>query len=299
MPDPDWPLREHGRVVDTGRLRVYGVQTGSGPDLLLLHGVGGSTHCWAPLIPLLQHHWRVTALDLPGHGFTSPPPDSRLTPEGMRDDLAAAMEAFECDPEVLVGHSAGAALALMIAAQRSRPARLVLGVNPSLARPERMPMPRWIETFARPFVRAGAFAQFWATIGRSPAMLRRVLVSTGSPTTADQRTCYARIASSPSHVHAALTMMVQWDDAAVARAFGLVGRGAQQVVLLAGDRDRWIPVPVIQRVAARISGAEVRTFDAGHLGPEERPGDIARLITRLTAERPSEERPSGERPTGA
>jgi hypothetical protein len=56
---------------------------------------------------------------------------------------------------------------------------------------------------------------------------------------------------------------------------------------------------VIQRVAARISGAEVRTFDAGHLGPEERPGDIARLITRLTAERPSEERPSGERPTGA
>lgn len=277
----DWPWREAGRVMDTGQLRVHGVQTGSGPDLLLLHGVGGSTHCWAPLIERLRVHWRVTALDLPGHGFTDPPPDSRLTPEGMRDDLELALAAFDCEPQVLVGHSAGAALAFMLAARRPAPsARLLLGINPSLARPERMPMPRWIETLARPFVRAGAFAQFWATIGRSPAMLRRVLDSTGSPTTPEQRRYYAAIASSPRHVHCALTMMVQWDDESVARAFDVVGDTVDRLILLAGTRDRWIPPAALEPVAARIPGAELRSFDAGHLGPEERPDDIASLIDR-------------------
>jgi pimeloyl-[acyl-carrier protein] methyl ester esterase len=40
------------------------------PDLVLLHGWGMSAAVWAPLLPALAPHWRVHALDLPGHGHS-------------------------------------------------------------------------------------------------------------------------------------------------------------------------------------------------------------------------------------
>lgn len=275
-----WPHREHGRFVSTERLRFFGLQVGHGPDLVLLHGVGGSTHCWAPLIPLLARDWRVTALDLPGHGFTELPDDERLTPEGMRDDLVLALRAFDCAPQVFIGHSAGAALALLLAVDGSTPRpdrptpRTLLGVNPSLVPPDRMPMPGWLEALARPFVRAGAFAQFWSRMGRNPRMLGRILASTGSQVTPSQQRCYGAIASTPDRVHAALTMMVQWNEEALTSRFASVSQHVERHVLMAGRRDRWIPVQAVRRVAQRIPQAHVIEFDAGHLGPEENPSAI-------------------------
>ncbi|MGN6496535.1 MAG: alpha/beta fold hydrolase, partial [Tsuneonella sp.] len=41
---------------------------GSGPGLLLIHGLGGSWRSWNPLLPALSSHREVIAIDLPGHG---------------------------------------------------------------------------------------------------------------------------------------------------------------------------------------------------------------------------------------
>jgi magnesium chelatase accessory protein len=40
------------------------------PVALLVHGAGAATHSFRGLIPLLSGHYRVIAIDLPGHGFT-------------------------------------------------------------------------------------------------------------------------------------------------------------------------------------------------------------------------------------
>ena len=285
----DWPYRERSRFVETDRLRFHAVQWGEGADIVLLHGVGGSTHCWAPLMNELQQRveagsgpFRVTAVDLPGHGFTEAPTDARLTPAHMAEDIAQALDALDCaNPVALIGHSAGAALALILVTRMTQCPQLVLGVNPSLVPPDRMPMPGWLEALARPFVRAGAFAAFWAQIGRSPRLLDKVLASTGSRVQPAQRRCYQHIAASPAHVHAALTMMVQWRADEVTQTFSQIQHHTDRLVLLAGRDDRWIPPAAISRVGQQIPGAEVISFRAGHLGPEDDPRFVASFLDDL------------------
>src|SRR5437660_82224 len=52
-------------------LRVRVLSHGSGPPLVLLHGVSLSAVAWAPLFRPLSD-WRLLAVDLPGHGLSDP-----------------------------------------------------------------------------------------------------------------------------------------------------------------------------------------------------------------------------------
>jgi FAD/FMN-containing dehydrogenase/pimeloyl-ACP methyl ester carboxylesterase len=107
---------------------------GDGPPLVLLHGPGGSATDWLAVIPALVRRHRVIAPDLPGHGSSEP-----------RDDLLAwlqtLIESTCAAPPVLVGQTAGGALAARFAQEHSdRIARLVLvdalGLTPFVPAPE-------------------------------------------------------------------------------------------------------------------------------------------------------------------
>ncbi len=61
----DWPNRDASRFVRSGRLLWHVQVLGDGPDLLLLHGTGASTHSVAALARRLAGRFRVIAPDLP------------------------------------------------------------------------------------------------------------------------------------------------------------------------------------------------------------------------------------------
>ena len=65
---------------------------GKGPELLLLHGTGASTHSWEALAPLLASTFDVVAPDLPGHGFTSAKRAPDLSLPGMARAVGGAAE---------------------------------------------------------------------------------------------------------------------------------------------------------------------------------------------------------------
>lgn len=273
-----WPTRRGSRFVDTGELRFLVWQGGMGPDLLLLHGVGGSTHCWAPLLPHLTPHFRVTAPDLPGHGFTASPSDERISLSGMSRDVGLLLETLDIHPLGVVGHSAGAGLGMMLILEdRIRP-EVWVGVNPSLVPPKKMPLPPLLERLARPFVQANAFAGFWAALGSQGWALRSLLKSTGSSVSPVQEECYRRIARSPAQVHTALTMMSNWAPELLSRGFDDVVDRCGELLLLAGEDDRWIPRAEVEEVAARIRGARLETIPGGHLAPEEHPVRLAAAV---------------------
>lgn len=87
------------------------------PDLVLVHGLGSAASYWDNLRPLLSPHYRVTAVDLPGHGPGARP----LQPEEARPEALAGAVAGElarrgiARPHV-VGHSLGGWVALELAA---------------------------------------------------------------------------------------------------------------------------------------------------------------------------------------
>ncbi|MFJ8791347.1 alpha/beta fold hydrolase [Streptomyces sp. NPDC102462] len=113
---------------------------GSGPAVLLIHGIGDSSDTWAELIPELARHHTVIAPDLLGHGCSDKPRGDYSVPayaNGMRDLLGV----LDIDRVTLVGHSLGGGVAMQFAYQfPGRTERLALvstggvgrGVTPAL-----------------------------------------------------------------------------------------------------------------------------------------------------------------------
>jgi pimeloyl-ACP methyl ester carboxylesterase len=130
-------------LVRTG-LRVRVFRHGSGPPMILLHGVSLGAVVWAPLLDLLPHR-RVIAVDLPGHGLSDPvsyrPGHVREHARQLVDDL---FDALELDRAPVVGHSLGGMFALWHAATGAeRISGLVAIGDPAVALPGvrvRMPL---------------------------------------------------------------------------------------------------------------------------------------------------------------
>jgi pimeloyl-ACP methyl ester carboxylesterase len=83
------------------------------PPLVLLHGLGDSAADWEPLLPALARDHRVYALDLRGHGQSSHP--GQYSFELMRDDVIAFLKELGVGSCVLIGHSMGGTVAMLLA----------------------------------------------------------------------------------------------------------------------------------------------------------------------------------------
>lgn len=124
--------------------RVRLLSHGSGPPLVLLHGVSLSAAAWAPLFSALSG-WRVLAVDLPGHGLSDPDSYRRAhVRQRARQLIDDIFDALELDDVAVVGHSLGGMLALWYAAAGTgRISRLVAIGEPAVALPGvrvRMPL---------------------------------------------------------------------------------------------------------------------------------------------------------------
>ncbi len=94
---------------------TYYQQTGSGPDVVLIHAFTSNLSMWVltGIAEALAQNLglRVTSYDMRGHGATY------VTPSGydsatLADDLAALMEAWQMPAAIVVGHSYGGVVAM-------------------------------------------------------------------------------------------------------------------------------------------------------------------------------------------
>jgi pimeloyl-ACP methyl ester carboxylesterase len=113
----------------------YGAGTGSGPPLVLLHGLTFDCTMWAPCLEALSrcgHEREVLALDLPGHGDSLPRESYEL--DLVSEQVMAAVESAGITAPVLVGHSVSGVIAT-IAAARHRVSGVVNVDQPLLVEP--------------------------------------------------------------------------------------------------------------------------------------------------------------------
>ncbi|MBB6121793.1 alpha/beta fold hydrolase [Nocardiopsis algeriensis] len=93
--------------------RIAFEEWGSGPPLILLHGLGDRRQSWSAVVPLLAEEYRVVCVDLPGFGRTPAPPEGDpydiLT---MTDDVQAFCELHGLERPHLAGNSLGGSIAL-------------------------------------------------------------------------------------------------------------------------------------------------------------------------------------------
>lgn len=103
-------------------------RVGTGEPLLLLHGIGSTRDDFAGLLPVLQEHFDVLSLDLPGHG-TSPALSTRPTIEALTAAVIADLDARGLDRVHVLGNSLGGRIAIELAKQHRTLS--VVAISPS------------------------------------------------------------------------------------------------------------------------------------------------------------------------
>jgi magnesium chelatase accessory protein len=272
----NWSNCESSEFVLAGGLRWHVQRRGSGPLLLLVHGTGASTHSWRELLPLLATRYSVLAPDLPGHGFTDCPAPDALSMPGMARALAELLQVLGATPAVAVGHSAGVAVLARMCLDRQIQPSVLVSLNGAMLPQHGFRHPA-LARIARSIATAPSVARFFAWRATAdPKFVARLMHATGSQLDPIGTQLYQRLASSPQHVGAALSMMAMWDPRPLASE---LSRLAVPLLLVVGSEDRMILPRDAQQVQAMVPGSSLQTLQGlGHLAHEERPGEIARLI---------------------
>ncbi|WP_017664701.1 alpha/beta fold hydrolase BchO [Porphyrobacter sp. AAP82] len=275
-----WPHREASRFVPAGAARWHVQVMGSGPPLLLLHGTGASVHSWRGLMPLLAHSHTVIAPDLPRHAFTTGHDAYAMSLPAMACEVARLLAALDTQPAAIIGHSAGAAIALQIALDHGCKSP-VIGLSAAL----------------RPF--PGALAQIFPAIAKTlfvNPLVPRIFTgsidlvggaekflwrSTHSRIDRQGIACYARLLKHPGHAGGALAMMANWDLPALRERMGEV---RNRVLLLHGQNDPAIPLDWARDAARWLPDARLDVMPGlGHLAHEEAPEATAIRIAAFLA----------------
>lgn len=256
---------------------------GSKGRVVLLHGTGGARHSWRPVLDRLSASVEVLIPDLPGHGLTRCETHGRHGLATMAQDLEALLAAEGFDrAEVLVGHSAGAAIALTLALSSPPSVGVghVLGIAPSLVPPPALYTLMLGPLFA-PLVSAAPSVALAASLARSTAMVDRLLDSTGSEIAPEQRQAYRMLLGDADHIGGAIGFMAATDLPALLSR--LQGLQTASTAIVAED-DRWIPAgPLLRILAQHLPRTPVIRCRAGHLVPEAAPDLVVDTIESLIA----------------
>ena len=275
----DWPNRDASRFVQAGGIRWHVQQFGEGPPLLLLHGTGAATHSWRGLAPLLSPHFRLTAVDLPGHGFTQRPPQRLFTLPGMAAGIADLLRTLDVAPVLVIGHSAGAAVMLRFALDCRRDGgaapRGLVSINGAL-KPYGGNAARWMAPVAKALFLNPFTPRLFAWRAGGRAAVERLIRNTGSTVDPEGVGHYSTLVANPDHVAAALGMMANWDLQPLAR--DMPGLDVP-LLLIAGGNDRAIKPDDVHAVRALVPGARAEVLRGlGHLAHEEAPDAVAPLV---------------------
>lgn len=107
-----WTTLPRSRLNDD----INGWQGGSGPELLMIHGVGMHADYWSNLIPELVNHFHLTIIDMPGHGDSLNFAESLPALPSYTDSIAQLIQQ-NAVPTRVVGHSMGAMIAIDLASR--------------------------------------------------------------------------------------------------------------------------------------------------------------------------------------
>jgi pimeloyl-ACP methyl ester carboxylesterase len=264
-------VQQHRAEINGQQLKY--LQAGSGPPVLLVHGLLGGSFCWRFNIPAFARNRTVLALDLPGFGESDAPRHLDCSMPAQTERLAHLLDHLAFNQVDIVGSSWGGAVAILLAACSSRVRSLVLAapVNP------------WSASGARRV----RFLSGWAggTLLRlmmpalqplHPLALRRMY---GDPARIPAATLegYSALLMRRGRVHNILNTLRSWEkDLIVLRP--AIAQVKAPCLLIWGTRDGAVDPRSSEELMRALPGCERALIEgAGHLPFEETPDEFNRL----------------------
>jgi N-formylmaleamate deformylase len=118
-----------GNILTRGiNLHFYRGGEGSVP-LVMLHGISDDGMCWSPVAAVLAENYGVVLVDIRGHG-KSDAPDDGYDYGTMADEISGLIEGLRLEEPVMLGHSMGAMIALIVAARYPTIPRMMILEDP-------------------------------------------------------------------------------------------------------------------------------------------------------------------------
>jgi pimeloyl-ACP methyl ester carboxylesterase len=274
-----------GRFVEVEGARLHYLDEGSGPVLLLIHGLGANMRIFThSLLERLSQDFRVVVLERPGSGESTRPQGSCARLKTQAEMVSAFIGAMGLDRPVLVGHSLGGALALAVALEHPEQVRGLALVAPLTGAQETVPpIFRRLKIGSRPVRRVAAW-----TVATPTAMLRRAKVLDilfgPDPVPRDYATRGGGL----------LGLRPKSFCSASEDLVALEGELAPMVERYASLR---VPVGVLygkgdcvldyrlhgEAVASKIPGVELELIEGGHMLPLTAPDAVAALVRSVAA----------------
>ncbi len=267
-------------VVVHGYRRAFRI-SGTGPALLLLHGLGCDSSTWIDVMPTLAEHFTVVAPDLLGHG-ESDKPDADYSLGGYANGMRDLLTVLGIDRVTVVGHSFGGGVAMQFAYQfPDRTERVVLVSTGGLGK-EVTPLIRLLTVPGSGLAIAAATARPWRplvggamrSLSRLPIKATRDLdeVARIYEALADpaQRTAVQRVTSHVLNWRGQFVTMT--DRSYLARLM--------PVLVVWGRDDMVIPASHADFAPTQVSDVHVLE-DSGHFPHKDHPEEFARLLTEF------------------
>lgn len=272
-----WPHREASNFIEAGRATWHVQRMGdpANPPLLLIHGTGASVHSWRALMPMLAQSYHVVAMDLPRHGFTAGHGPDQTSLRAMASAVAELLETLNIQPAAIIGHSAGAALALQLALDHGFTGPIV-GLNSAL-RPFPGPAAQIFPAIAKVLFVNPLVPRIFSGAASLPGEAERFLKrSTGSTIDAEGVRCYAELLRNSRHTKGALAMMANWDLPGLRTRMNDI---PNRVTLIHSDKDKAIPLDWAKEANDWLPNSSLQVLEGlGHLAHEE---DAERVITLM------------------
>jgi pimeloyl-ACP methyl ester carboxylesterase len=248
-------------------------EAGSGPPLLLLHGLGASGFSWRDNLGPLSRRFRVVAPDLPGHGRSPAPRDGDYRLEALVKGIADFLDCRGLSRVAVAGNSLGGGLALLLA--RDYPERVaalaLLAPAAALTRlpcvfyPLRLPvLGPLLSLLLGPWIIPLALHLIYQ---RRERITPEVVAGYAAPFRDPRR----RLAL------ASLCRQVQIPPLAQIEA--MLAALDLPTTIIWGERDRILPVPQARWLQDRLPQAELHLLpEVGHAPQEEAPDAVNKII---------------------
>ena len=250
--------------------RIHYLEAGVGEPLLLIHSLGQSLYTWRNVFAELSDNYRVIAIDLPGHGYSSRPDTFNYTSDDFAFIFNAFLDALNIKSAHMVGFSIGAMYMMRFLSLYPKRVANCVAISPGGITEY---MPALVHNLQKPMIATFARNLYTATDVR-----KMLLECVSDPVLIDDYVVkqYYEPVSDGLAREALMYALRNYDQELIAEGLLPV---EHEVLVLWGKNDRWHPPSgSVYFQSVLRAGRYYLVRNAGHLLQEEAPTKLLEII---------------------